>query len=279
MGDRVTYRSLMVHLDLEQGSESALRAACELADRFKSRVIGVTAGLPAAPIHADGMIASSVLEVDFAKLNEAIGRCEARFRTALKDFGGALEWRSGTANPADFLAAEARAADLLVVGRSETYAAFGPQQLLDIGDAVMKAGRPVLVVPPRRTSLTLDRILVAWKDSAESRRAVSAALPLLRKVTEVTVIEIVAEEGEREAATTRVADVANWLSYHGVQASARAELSAGDAGRQLDAIAAEARIDVIVAGAYGHARLQEWIFGGVTRHLLQHGSVCLLLVH
>lgn len=275
----MSYRSLMVYLDLEQGSEPALRIACELADRFKSRVIGVTAGLPVAPIHADGMIASSVLEVDFEQLNQAIGRCEARFRSALRGFGGSLEWRSDAAYPADFLAAEARAADLLVVGRSENYAPLGPHQLLDIGDAVMRAGRPVLVVPPRSTSLALDRILVAWKDTAESRKAISSALPLLRKATELTIVEIVSDAPERDAADARVADVANWLLRHNVQASARVELSAGDAGSYLDAIASEARIDVIVAGAYGHARLREWIFGGVTRHLLQQSSACALLVH
>ena len=269
----------MVYLDLEQGSEPALRVARELADRFKAKLIGVTAGLPAAPIHADGMIASSVLEVDYEQLNQAIGRCEARFRSALADLGSSLEWRSEAANPADFLAAEARAADLLVVGRSENYSAFGPHQWLEIGDAVMKAGRPVLVVPPRRTGLALDRVLVAWKDTAESRRAISAALPLLRKATESTILEIVSDEGELDAATTRVADVADWLSRHHVPASARVELSAGDAGSQLDAIASEARIDVIVAGAYGHTRLQEWIYGGVTRHLLQQNSACALLMH
>jgi nucleotide-binding universal stress UspA family protein len=274
----VTYRSLMVYLELEQGSEPALRVACELADRFKSRVIGVTAGLPAAPIHADGMIASSVLEVDYEQLDRAIDRCETRFRTALKGFCDPLEWRSGAAYPADFLAAEARAADLLVVGRSENYAPFGPHQLLDIGDAVMKAGRPVLVVPPRHTSLALDRILVAWKDTAESRKAISAALPLLRKATELTIVEIVSDEGERDVAAARVADVADWLQRHDVQSSARVELSAGDASH-LDAIASEARVDIIVAGAYGHTRLREWIFGGVTRHLLQRSSTCVLLVH
>jgi len=166
-----------------------------------------------------------------------------------------------------------------VVGRSENYSALGPHQHLEIGDAVMKAGRPVLVVPPRRTSLALDRVLVAWKDTAESRKAISAALPLLRKATELTILEIVSDEGERNAAMARVADVANWLSRHNVQASARVELSAGGAGSQLDAIASEARIDVIVAGAYGHTRLQEWIFGGVTRHLLRQNSACVLLMH
>ena len=274
----MTYRSLMVYVELEQGSEPALRVACELADRFKSKVIGITAGLPAAPIHADGMIASSVLEVDYEQLNQAINRCETRFRSALKVFCDSLEWRSNAAYPADFLAAEARAADLLVVGRSENYAPLGPHQLLDIGDAVMKAGRPVLVVPPRHTSLALDRILVAWKDTAESRKAVAAALPLLRKATELTIVEIVSDEGERDTAAARVADVANWLRSHNVQSSARIELSAGDASH-LDAIASEARVDIIVAGAYGHARLREWIFGGVTRHLLQRSSACVLLVH
>ncbi len=275
----MTYRSLMVYLDPEQASEPALRIACELADRFKSEVIGVSAGLPAAPIHADGMIASSVLEVDYDGLNRAIESCETRFRSALKNSGCSLQWRSGAAYPADFLVAEARAADLLVVGRSENLAPLGPHQLLDIGDAVMRAGRPVLVVPPRSTSLATNRMLVAWKDTAESRKAIGAALPMLRKAEELTVVEIVSDASERDAAAARVADVVNWLQRHGIQASARVELSAGDAGSQLDAIASEARIDIIVAGAYGHTRLREWIFGGVTRHLLQQSSACALLTH
>lgn len=275
----MSYRSLMVYLDLEQGGEPALRATCELADRFKARVIGVTAGLPAVPIHADGMIASSVLEIDYEQLNQAIGRCEGRFRSALKNFGDAQEWRAGVAYPGDFLAAEARAADLLVVGRAENDALLGPDQRLDIGDAVMRAGRPVLVVPPHSTSLALDRILVAWKDTAESRKAVAAALPLLKKAKELTIVEIASDARERDAAEARVADVAGWLQRHNIPASARIEVSAGDTGSQLEAIASEARIDIVVSGAYGHARWREWIFGGVTRHLLQRSRACVLLAH
>ena len=275
----MTCKTIMVHVDLEQYSEPALRVTCELADRLKSKVIGVTAGLPNVPIHADGMVASSVLEADYEQLNLAIGRCESHFRSALRDFGGALEWRSDVAYPADFLAEQARAADLLVVGRAENYTTFGSQHLLEIGDAVMKAGRPVLVVPPRSTSLAFDRMLIAWKDSAEARRALPAALPLLRHAREVIVVEIISDESERGAANERLADVAKWLQRHNVPASVRVELSAGAPGSQLEAIASEARADIIVAGAYGHTRLSEWIFGGVTRHLLQHSSTCALLVH
>ena len=120
---------------------------------------------------------------------------------------------------------------------------------------------------------------MAWKDTAESRKAIVAALPLLRKAEQLTVVEIVSDASERDAAAACVADVANWLQRHNIQASARVELSAGDAGSQLDAIASEARIDIIVAGAYGHTRLSEWIFGGVTRHLLRQSSACALLAH
>ena len=155
-----------------------------------------------------------------------------------------------------------------MVGRCENNATAGPYQQLDIGDAVMKAGRPILVVPPHGTSLAINRILIAWKDTTEARRAISAALPLLKQATELTIVEIVSDESKRDAAGIRVADVARWLHGHNVSASARVELSAGDAGSQLDAIASEARSDIIVAGAYGHSRLREWIFGGVTHHLL-----------
>jgi nucleotide-binding universal stress UspA family protein len=275
----VTYRSLMVHLDLGQCSEPALRVTCELADRFKSKVIGVAASLPGVPVHADGMVASSVLEADFEQLNQAIDRCETRFRSALGGSSSSLEWRSDAAYPADFLAAESRAADLLVVGRSENDASRGPYQQLDIGDAVMKAGRPILVVPPHGTSLAVNRILIAWKDTTEARRAISGALPLLKQATELTIVEIVSDESERDAADIRVGDVARWLQGHNASASARVELSAGDAGSQLVAIASEAGSDIIVAGAYGHTRLREWIFGGVTHHLLRKSPACALLAH
>ena len=275
----MTYQSIMVHLDLEQTNDSALRITCDLADRFKSSVIGITAGFPNMPVHSRGMIASSVLETDYKELKQAIARCESRFRKALESIGNSSEWRSDAAYPADFLATEARAADLLIVGRHEKGVVFVQHQSLDIGDAVMKAGRPILVVPPRKTFLALNCVLIAWKDTAEARKAISAALPLLKRAQEVMIVEIVSDDREREAAARRVADVVKWLKSHKVNASASAELSAGDAGTHLDAIASESGVDIIVAGAYGHSRLREWVFGGVTRHLLQHSSMFVFLVH
>ena len=275
----VTYRSIMVHLDLQSSNESALRVACELADQFDARVIGTTSGLPNMPVHLEGMVASSVLEADYVQLKDAIDRCEARFRDALKPVRCVSEWRAASAYPADFLATEARAADLVIVGRPDDDAVFFPQQSLDIGDAVMQAARPVLIVPPSQTCLPLNRALLAWKDTPQARRAAAAALPLLARIRNVMVVEVVSDPRDKDAAARRVADVAAWLQRHGVAASASAEPTTEDAGDVLRSIAADNAADLIVAGAYGHSRLREWVFGGVTGNLLQHCPICTLLMH
>jgi nucleotide-binding universal stress UspA family protein len=275
----VKYRSLMVYLDLGQSNESALRIACDLADRFKSRVIGAAAGFPHMPIYLGDADALDVREADCQQLNKAVASHEGRFRAALESVDGLCEWRSDAASPADFLTSEARAADLLIVGRRENGIKSIPNQSLDIGDAIMRAGRPMLVVPPRKTFLALNRILIAWKDTAEARKAVVAALPLLKSAQEVMIVEITSDERENEIATRRVVDVATWLQQYNIAASAIAVPCTGDVGGYLDAIAEENGADIIVAGAYGHSRLREWAFGGVTRHLLQQGSTCALLMH
>jgi nucleotide-binding universal stress UspA family protein len=144
-------------------------------------------------------------------------------------------------------------------------------------DLVMQAGRPLLVVPDACNWLDLRSVLIAWKDTAEARRAVADALPLLRKATDVTVVEIVEEPADRTAALSPVKDVAAWLSRHGVSASAQVPEECGEAGALLERIASEVAAGVIVGGAYGHSRLREWILGGVTRRLVNPSNRCSLL--
>ena len=86
----MTYRSLMVYLDPDHANEAALRVTADLANLFKSQVTGVAAGLPVMPVHADGMIATSILEVDYTQLEEALRRCEGRFRAAMMPVSAGL---------------------------------------------------------------------------------------------------------------------------------------------------------------------------------------------
>jgi nucleotide-binding universal stress UspA family protein len=121
-------------------------------------------------------------------------------------------------------------------------------------------------------------VLVAWKDTRETRRAVADALPLLRKASHVTVVTVTGIETPAEA-KSRVADVVGWLKHHAVTAVPVVVRSTGDDAAQLQGTARDQDAGVIVAGAYGHSRLREWALGGVTRHLLMHGAGCALLSH
>ena len=94
----------------------------------------------------------------------------------------------------------------------------------------------------------------------------------------MTVAEIAAEEDLPEARTD-VADVVGWLKTHGVKAEPLAVAAKGDDAAQLSVIAQDQKADLVVAGAYGHSRLREWILGGVTRELLLHTGRCSLLSH
>jgi nucleotide-binding universal stress UspA family protein len=141
----------------------------------------------------------------------------------------------------------------------------------------MQAGRPLLVVPDACNWLDLRSVLIAWKDTAEARRAVADALPILRKATDVTVVEIVGERADRMAALSRVGDVVAWMSRHGIAASGLVPDECGRAGAQLERIASQIGAGVVVAGAYGHSRLREWILGGVTQRLVNPLNRCSLL--
>jgi len=139
-------------------------------------------------------------------------------------------------------------------------------------------GRPVLVVPAAADELKLEQVVIGWKDTRETQGAALDALPLLKKAAHVTVVEICAER-EIAAARTRVEDVVGWLKAHGVVAKPLASPSTGDDASLLNAIAQERGANMVVAGAYGHSRLREWVLGGVTRDLLLRGKNFSLLSH
>ena len=77
----------------------------------------------------------------------------------------------------------------------------------------------------------------------------------------------------------RLQDVVAWLKGHGIAAKAVAAPTAGNDATHLDAIAREHGAGLLVAGAYGHNRLREWVLGGVTRDLLLRPGRCSLVSH
>ena len=275
----MTYGTLMVHLELGRSNAGLLQIAGDLAERFHASVIGIAACQPMQIVYGDGFISGDIYEQDRQELDKEMKAAEAEFRSALQTRAATLEWRSTVMFTllSDYLAREARSADLVITGIASGDL-FDSSRSVNTGDLVMRAGRPVLVVPAAAGKVRIDRVVVGWKDTREARRAVSDALPLLKGASHVAVVEIAVEEG-LAAARTQIEDVAGWLNRHGIKAECLTSPSTGDDATALYAMAQDQGADVIVAGAYGHSRLREWALGGVTRDLLLRANWCSLLSH
>jgi nucleotide-binding universal stress UspA family protein len=272
----MSYSTIMVLVEPDHPDEARLQIAADLAARYDSRAIGVAAADIQPMYFAEGLAAEEFLEKDRAAIERKIADAEQIFRKHFKA-SQPVEWRGQLALPTDFAAQQARAADLIVAGSHRGRS--DPLRQADPGELVLRAGRPVLIVPQGVARISLKTVLVAWKDTREARRAINDALPLLHKAEEVVVVEIVADQSERAAAKARVEDVAAWLVRRGIATASIASKQLIGVPDQLEIIANDEGADIIVAGAYGHTRFTEWVFGGVTHSLLKSGKRCTLMSH
>ena len=275
----MTYSTLMVHMSLDGDSEGLLAIATSLAERGGYGVIGVAARQPLQIIYGAGG-ATELVELDRQAIQEALNAAERRFRAAMIGRVANIEWRGEmTAWPlAEFVAHKVRAADLILTAPDVGVGFANSDTRMSVGDLVMRAGRPVLIVPGGAKTLNFDHALVAWKDTREARRATADALPLLKFAGDVTVVEI-SDPDFVDEANKRLDDVAAWLASHGIAAKAEVVASNGHEPRKLEELAHAKKAGLMIAGAYGRARLLEWVFGGVTSDLLLHPGRCTLVSH
>jgi nucleotide-binding universal stress UspA family protein len=275
----MSYKTIMVSLALDRANDACLAVTGDLAERFGAKVIGIAASDLRAPLYfAEGEYAQKLIDQEEQAIRKRLSELEAEFRRSIQQRAKSAEWRSALALQVPYVIQEARAADLLVAA-SRTEAIVDPDNAADPNDLVMLAGRPVVIVPPASQWLDLRSVLVAWKDTREARRAVLDALPILAAAKTVTVVEIPEPDTDRAAALAHVKDVASWLLGHGIVASSFVTEATTDVTAKLDEIAANVGAGVVIAGAYGHSRLREWILGGVSRHLTTVSSRCSFLSH
>lgn len=213
----------------------------------------------------------ALLQEEIAK---NISAAEAAFRRDAA--GAAIDWRTLQDYPHLALVRLARTADLIVTSPRRT---GNRARVADPADVIMGAGRPVLIVPEGRQHLRGQAVVVAWKDTRECRRAVADAMPFLQRADEV-IIHAIVEPDEVDAAVFETADVAANLKRHGVDAKPLVT-SHPPSGvtAELERVAAANGADLIVCGGYGHSRLREWAFGGVTDDLLHRPSCFVFMSH
>lgn len=276
----MTYASMLVAVEDGEESDSRLELACDLAIAFDALLIGLSAGSIAPPLYdplAGGAMIGEMLTLYRDMAEADVERARLRFSeiTTARDLE--TEWRGGVGYPAEFVSRAARAADLVILGGRNSRT---PGHAPDVGGVLMGCGRPVLATPPTRVRSPVGNpALIAWKDCREARHAVAGAIPLLQRASSVTLYNV-CEPEENEHADGEIAEVVRYLARHEIHAEPIIALAGEQStGRQIldEAMAREAGL--IVAGAYGHARLREWVLGGVTRDLLADSTVCLALAH
>jgi nucleotide-binding universal stress UspA family protein len=265
----------MVHVDVEPKSDARVRLAAKLADRFASTLIGISACiLPAYPAEGAYFVTGEFVEQERQDMMASLKRTEVAFRTAAGN-KVKLEWRSEIELPESYVVSEARAADLVIVGRESTQDVC---RSLNPGTAVLKTGRPLLAVPPGVDQLKAEHILIGWNETREARRALQDSLPLLHEAKSVLVAEV-CDVGTQAVTRKHLDDVVHYLARHRITASAITTSAKDSIANELIRISQTENADLIVAGAYGHTRLAEWVFGGVTRDLLSSSPICCLLAN
>jgi nucleotide-binding universal stress UspA family protein len=248
---------------------------------FDAQMVGVGSEVLPLSVFADPTV-QTVAEL-VGVLTEAIERrlADARrlFEEKTSGIASRADWRTCLEAPGDALARLARGADMIVAGHVGAKS-VDPDVDVDVGRLIVAAGRPVLVTPRSAPPLSASRVVVAWKDTREARRALTDAMPFLIRADAVTVLGLCEPdtEADREAA---VADVATAIRRHGavgaVTTKVRSDVAA--TGQEVVLQATRDGADLVVAGGYGHTRLGEWVFGGMTRELLHQDLVHVLMSH
>lgn len=272
----MSYASIIVAVDPGERTPQRVELAAHLARKLEARLIGVAAWGPDYPRgfgETSVPVGYGVEEIRQKALDE-LRQAEEVFRLAAR-LADRIEWRSDLSEPVTFLEEQSRAADFVVVGRRGENDLPNLVAAISPGDALMGLGRPVLVVPPGVERMPASRVLVAWKNTLQSRRAISDAMPFLKRAERVQVVQVT-DDRDRSG----LDDVVAYLSLHGVHASGLVKPSGGAATADTILDAAEAfEADLIVSGAFGYSRLREWFFGGVTRNLLDRSPICCLMSH
>jgi nucleotide-binding universal stress UspA family protein len=281
-------RRILAVLWSEDDPEPVAGAAFAVAHRFGAEVVGLAVRPPPGEFIPSGDFGIALSQDYLDRLHRdagaRAGRLRDRFHAMVAAEGlpeaantpaGSVcaQWLDAEGSAATFVGSYGRAFDLIVVRKPDMKVSAETEILFEA--ALFEAGRPVLVVPTAPATIG-DVVTIAWNGSSETARTISLGLPLLKLAKRV---EVVSVENFGVPGPT-AGDISQYLSRHGIDAAARhlpgSDSTAGEVFLQ------EAKVfgsDLIFKGAYTQSRLRQLIFGGATRHMLQHTTLPMLMAH
>jgi nucleotide-binding universal stress UspA family protein len=288
----MSIRVILVPLFGSEIDAVALEAGLGLAQRFGARLDGLFVRIDprdAIPVIGEGVSPAVIEQLTEAAAAEMDRRSQAgrkTFEAACAKSGIAISdatrargtasagWVEVTGRRDAVLPRKARVSDLTVLCRPDEHTP--PELDSDLEAILFGAGRPLLIVPPGGAPEAIRTVAVAWNDSAEAARAVAGSLPFLEAADAVHALCAKTWRTEADADL----DLVQYLEWRGIGCTRHA-VSAEDEslGAALLEAASEAGADLLVMGGYGRTRLSELVLGGVTRHVLAHSPLPLLISH
>ena len=280
----MNYRSLLVYLDERDRCAARVDLAIRLARQFDAHLVGLApTGRTAVPIDG-GLGAPGPLA--FEPVWEGLRqRAEGLAQTFRERCGGA-GLRSHEAvvdddETAPSIVLHGHCSDLVVIGQAEPGATDRALTQSVVEQVVLHSARPTLVVPYVGDVERIgENALVAWNGKREAARAIADAMPLLCRARQVRVLKCSTPADSDDATVTaRLEALRRWLMWHGVDAEVHQEVTEIDVGNALLSRVADFESDLVVMGAWGHARWSERVLGGATRTLLASMTVPVLMSH
>lgn len=270
-------KSILVHINPDEGHEARLQAALDIVRYFE----GHLTCLQVSPVETFAAIdpygVGQLLSETAEKVREYAAEQKRKIEDRLKNEGIGWEWHSHIGDAARLLGDHSWLSDLVIVsspGKDWKPRFEAPPAAADVA---VRSRAPVLVVPDEARGFDCSGpMAIAWNGSPESCVALRGALPMLRKASSVHVLTVAEDDGYDFPSV----EASAYLSRYGIESELH-ELKRDSAPvSDLLLEAAEAKKAVcLVMGAFGHSRLRENILGGVTRGALQRATLPLLLSH
>ncbi len=273
-------QDILVHANNYENWTHSLHYAADMATLLDASLSGIFVSEPVLPLPTMGMpLPFPEIYMIAAEVVKSAQQAEPAFCKWASERGVKRNrWLVAEGHLSPVLAYAANWHDLLVLesGIKAPWSSIGA-----LGAVLLACGAPCLVVPDSYTKrASVDTVAVAWNGSVESIRAIHAAMPFLKRAKRIVLIH-----GERPEPYSLIdwkppLNIENHLKHHGLEFSKRAMTVADElVGAELLTAAWEVRADMLVMGAYGRARFSEWVFGGATRHVLEHGKLPIFMRH
>jgi nucleotide-binding universal stress UspA family protein len=274
-------KDIVVNLSLAESGGYAGDFAVSVARTVGAHLTGIAFVYdPIVPVAATGYVPPEVIETQqrdneaaakaaIDSLNAAAGRAGITVETAKRP--------ASLASAGEEFGRIARRFDLAVVAQAEPDKDAVEELVAE--STLFESGRPVIIVPYiQKAPLKLNRVMACWDGSRQATRAIADAMPLLERAGQVELVIVASERGKQDEIAG--ADMGQHLARHGLKVDVN-RITEGDidVADALLSHAADASIDFMVMGGYGHSRLREFVLGGVTRSVLRSMTVPVLMSH